>query len=87
MSFFNSKKQKSGQIAKNRLQLVIYQDRMNTNPEMVENLKHDILQVIQAYIDIDENALDIKINPPCEDSGEDGPALEVNIPIKGWKMR
>ncbi|MDR2167988.1 MAG: cell division topological specificity factor MinE [Clostridiales bacterium] len=86
--FFNSRKQKSGEIAKNRLQLVIYQDRMNTNPELVDRLRYDILQVIKSYIDIDEGALDIKISSPRGAAlGEDGPALEVNIPIKGWKMR
>ena len=81
---FGFKKQRSGQIAKNRLQLVIYQDRMSTNPEAIEMLKSDILKVIRNYMDIDEDAFDLKVGPS---GNSDVPALEVNIPIKGWKVR
>ena len=83
MDFFGlfSKKQASGKIAKNRLQLVLIQDRMNTSPEMLEMLKSDILKVLSNYVDIDEDELDIDI------SGADGPALVANIPIKAWKKR
>jgi len=83
MDFFSifSKKQKSGKVAKNRLQLVLIQDRMNTSPELIEMLKSDILKVLSNYVDIDEDELDIDI------SGSDGPALVANIPIKAWKKR
>ena len=76
------RKQKSGTVAKNRLQLVLIQDRLNTTPEMLEMLKSDILKVLANYMEIDENDLDIDM-----DSGADGPALVANIPIKSWKKR
>ena len=84
MDFFSmfGKKQKSGKIAKNRLQLVLIQDRMNTTPELIEMLKSDILKVLSNYVEIDEDELDIDM-----DSGTDGPALVANIPIKSWKKR
>jgi len=84
MEFFNifGKKQKSGSIAKSRLQLVLIQDRMNTSPETIEMLKSDILKVLSNYVDIDEDELDINM-----DKGEDGAALVANIPIKAWKKR
>ena len=84
MRFFGFKKQKSGAIARDRLQLVLFQDRMNTTPEMLDMLKSDIIRVIATYVDIDESELDIRIG---SDVGEDGPALVANIPIKGWKRR
>ncbi|MCL2575400.1 MAG: cell division topological specificity factor MinE [Defluviitaleaceae bacterium] len=86
MGFFGFKKQKSGQIAKDRLQLVLFQDRMNTSPQMLEMLKSDIIKVIASYVDIDEDELDIRIggDPAC---GEESPSLVANIPIKGWKRR
>ena len=84
---FNFKKQKSGQVAKDRLQLVLFQDRMNTSPEMLELLKSDIIKVIASYVDIDEDELDIRIGNVDSDCGEDGPSLLANIPIKGWKRR
>ena len=84
MDFFGlfNKKQKSGKVAKNRLQLVLIQDRMNTTPELIEMLKSDILKVLSNYVEIDEEDLDIDM-----DSGADGPALVANIPIKSWKKR
>jgi len=82
------KKQKSGEIAKNRLQLVIYQDRMKTNPETVDQLKHELLAVIMRFIDIDKSEPDIiKISQPTSNDMNEPLALEVNIPIKGWKVR
>ncbi|MCL2753499.1 MAG: cell division topological specificity factor MinE [Defluviitaleaceae bacterium] len=86
MGLFGFRKQKSGAIAKDRLQLVLFQDRMNTSPEMLEMLKSDIIKVIASYIDIDEDELDISIGGNT-DTGEEGPALMANIPIKGWKRR
>ncbi|MCL2397497.1 MAG: cell division topological specificity factor MinE [Defluviitaleaceae bacterium] len=90
MDFFGlfDRKQKSGQIAKSRLQLVLFQDRMNTSPEMIEMLKSDIIKVLANYVDIDEDGLDIKIGSQADGGSNDaGPALMANIPIKGWKKR
>ena len=88
MSVFGnfSKKQRSGEIAKNRLQLVLFQDRMNTSPRMLEMLKADIIKVITSYVEIDENELDIQIGGLSGETDE-GPTLLANIPIKGWKKR
>ncbi|MDR2182646.1 MAG: cell division topological specificity factor MinE [Clostridiales bacterium] len=84
MDFFGlfGKKQKSGSVAKSRLQLVLIQDRLDTTPEMLEMLKSDILKVLTNYMELDEDDLDIDM-----DSGADGPALVANIPIKSWKKR
>ena len=83
--FKRDKAEKSGEIAKNRLQLVLFQDRTNTSPQMIEMLKADIIKVIASYVEIDEDELDIKIDGLMGDG--DGPALLANIPIKGWKKR
>jgi len=91
MDFFGlfDRKPKSGQIAKNRLQLVLFQDRMNTSPQMLEMLKSDLIAVLANYVDIDEDGLNIKISTPDGDGPSTGesPALMANIPIKGWKTR
>jgi len=88
MDFFGlfGSKKKSGEIAKNRLQLVLIQDRMNTSPEMLQNLKTDLIRVLEKYVDIDHNALDIRVGG--SDRGNDeGPALLANIPIVKWKKQ
>jgi len=86
MGLFGFKKQKSGEIAKGRLQFMLFQDRLNTSPELLEMLKSDIVRVIVSYVDIDEDELDIRIDTGVE-VGNDAPALMANIPIKGWKRR
>jgi len=87
MDFFGlfDRKPKSGKIAKNRLQLVLYQDRMHTSPKMLEMLKADIIKVLAKYVDIDQEELDISLSK--DPQGDEGniPALVANIPIKGWK--
>ena len=84
MDFFGlfSNKNKSGKIAKDRLQLVLIRDRLSTTPEMLEMLKSDILQVLSKYMELDDDDLEIDM-----DSTVDGPALVANIPIRSWKKR
>lgn len=84
-----NKNKKSGKKAADRLKLIIYQDRIKTNPQTMEMLKQEIMEVISRYMDIDDDDLRVNLSPTAQNN-EDGSsvtALEVNIPIKGWKMR
>jgi len=89
MDFFGlfGSKKKSGEIAKNRLQLVLIQDRMNTSPEVLQNLKRDLIGVLEKYVDIDHNSLDIRVGGSDRGDRDDGPALLANIPIVKWKKQ
>lgn len=77
------KKKSSGNIAKDRLKLVLVSDRANCSPEIMEQIKNDIIKVISKYVEIDAEGLDIKITQ-TESEGNNGsvPALYANIPIK-----
>jgi len=83
------KKESSAKNAKDRLQVVILQDRrnrLNYSTQVLEMLKADILRVIRNYMEIDENELEFEIAPPKH--GEDGaeaPVLFANIPIKNLR--
>lgn len=81
MDFF--KKKSSGDIAKDRLKLLLISDRANCSPEVMEMIKNDIIQVISKYMEIDAEGLDIQITQ-TESDGNNGnvPALYANIPIK-----
>ncbi|EOS24284.1 cell division topological specificity factor [Lachnospiraceae bacterium 3-1] len=84
MDFF--KKKTSGDIAKDRLKLVLVSDRANCSPDVMEMIKNDIIQVISKYMEIDAEGLDIQITQ-TESDGNNGnvPALYANIPIKDMK--
>jgi cell division topological specificity factor len=80
------KKKSSGDIAKDRLKLLLISDRANCSPEIMELIKNDIIKVISKYMEIDAEGLDIQITQ-TESDGKNGavPALYANIPIKDLK--
>ena len=55
------RKKSSGEVAKDRLKLLLVSDRANCSPELMEQIKNDIIQVISKYMDIDAQGLDIQI--------------------------
>ena len=80
------KKETSKDVAKERLKLVLIHDRSNVSPQFLEMVKSEIIKVIQNYMDIDEEALDIQLTKTSSEDGERVvPALVANIPIKGMK--
>lgn len=80
------KKETSKDVAKERLKLVLIHDRSNVSPQFLEMVKCEIIKVIQNYMEIDEDTLDIQLTKTNSDDGERiVPALVANIPIKGMK--
>ncbi|WP_455716755.1 cell division topological specificity factor MinE [Anaerosporobacter sp.] len=80
------KKKASGNVAKDRLKLVLVSDRANCSPEIMEQMKNDIIKVISKYVEIDEEKLDIEITQTdSEENNGRVPALIANIPIKDLK--
>jgi cell division topological specificity factor len=80
------RKESSKDVAKERLKLVLIHDRSNVSPQFLEMVKGEIIKVIQNYMDIDEEALDIQLTKTNSEDGEHMvPALVANIPIKGMK--
>jgi cell division topological specificity factor MinE len=80
------RKKSSSNVAKDRLKMVLVSDRANCSPEIMEQIKNDIIQVISKYVEIDVEGLDIKIEQ-TESESTNGmvPALYANIPIKDMK--
>ena len=74
----------SKQAAKDRLKLVLMQDRASVSPDFFEMMKKEIIDVIQRYIEIDEESLEVELTRGLE-AGLEGPALYANIPIKNVK--
>ena len=86
MDFF--KKKNSGNVAKDRLKLLLISDRADCSPDVMENIKNDIIQVISKYMEIDAEGLDIQITQTeSESSNGSVPAIYANIPIKDLKNK
>ncbi len=72
----------SGDAAKERLHLVLMQDRANVSVDFLDLMKQEIIDVIKKYIDIDENEIDVRLTNQINEDGTNGaPALYANIPI------
>ena len=86
MNVLFGKKNKSSEVAKDRLKLVLIHDRMDCSTEVLEMMRADILEVISKYVDIDKDELSIEIsNKEYEIDGKKAPVLSANIPIKNLK--
>ena len=76
----------SKETAKERLHLVLMQDRANVSADFLELMKQEIIEVIKKYIDIEESAIDVRLtNEIAEDGSKGAPSLYANIPILNIK--
>ena len=84
--FSKEKNTESKDTAKERLHLVLMQDRANVSADFLELMKQEIIEVIKKYIDVDENLIDVKLTNKINNDGTTGaPALYANIPIVSIK--
>lgn len=67
----------SATTARQRLQLVLAHDRSDLNPELLEQMRREILEVVQRYVEIDLDGFDVTL-----ESEERVTALVANVPIK-----
>ena len=82
----NDNTSKSKDAAKERLHLVLMQDRANISADFLALMKQEIIEVIKKYIDVDENAIDVRLTNKSNDDGTTGaPVLYANIPIMSVK--
>ena len=76
------KPSKSKEAAKERLHLVLMQDRANVSADFLELMKQEIIDVIKKYIEVDDSAIDVRLTNKENADGTNGaPALYANIPI------
>ena len=81
-----AKKEKSKNTAKERLHLVLIQDRASISADFLDAMKQEIIDVIKKYIEVDESAIDVRLTNSTNDDGTNGaPALYANIPITNVK--
>jgi cell division topological specificity factor len=72
----------SSATAKERLRLVLLSDHLSLAPEVVDALKHDLIDVISRYLDVDVPNCDVTF-----EQREKEIAMLANIPILGMRPR
>jgi cell division topological specificity factor len=68
--------QNSSSTAKERLRLVLMTDHLALAPEIIENMKRDLVDVISRYVEVDRDK--VEVNFEREDRAL---AMLANIPI------
>ena len=80
VGFFSNVEQKeadeSKNVARNRLKLVLMQDRTNLNPNLLERMRGVLIDLLSKYVEMDKEALDLNF----ENDGE-SVALMLSIPV------
>ncbi|MBR6014367.1 MAG: cell division topological specificity factor MinE [Selenomonadaceae bacterium] len=82
MKVFGKAEKKSGKIAKERLQVVLIHDRASVSPEIMEQLKNDIIAVISKYMVINKNDMEISLA-----NDDESVALVANIPVNSLRHK
>jgi len=63
-------------VARNRLRVVLMQDRTNINPALLERMRKDLVKLLTKYLEMDKEALELNL----EQDG-DQMALMLSIPV------
>jgi cell division topological specificity factor len=72
----------SSATAKERLRLVLLSDHLSLAPDVVEALKHDLIEVISRYVEVDVPHCDVTFEHRDKEV-----AMLANIPILGMHAR
>lgn len=72
----------SGKVAKDRLRLVLTQDRAGISPALLDTLKDEIITVISRHIDVDVSAVEVTVTGTNRES-----SLVADIPLRDRRRR
>ena len=67
----------SADTARQRLQLVLAHDRSDLNPELLDQMRKEILEVVSRYVEIDLSETDVSL-----ETADRVTALVANLPIR-----
>ncbi|MCH5280205.1 MAG: cell division topological specificity factor MinE [Lachnospiraceae bacterium] len=56
------RKKKSGEIAKDRLKILLISDRIDCSPEVMEMIKREIAKILCKYMQIDTSTLELEFS-------------------------
>lgn len=80
IGFFRQSEQQSEEsskdVARNRLRVVLMQDRTNLTPELMERMRKELIELLSKYVEMDKEALELNL----EQEG-DQMALMLSIPV------
>jgi cell division topological specificity factor len=77
---FGRREPPSSRVAKERLRLVLTQDRAGISPVLLDTLKDEIISVISRHLDIDVDGVQVTVSQSNHES-----SLVADIPLTNRK--
>lgn len=71
-----SNQQNAKEVARNRLRVVLMQDRTNLTPELLQRMRKELVELLSKYVEMDKEALELNF-----DQEGDQMALMLSIPV------
>ena len=66
----------SKDVARNRLRVVLMQDRTNLTPQLLERMRGELVELLSKYLEMDKDALELNLDQDGEQM-----ALALSIPV------
>lgn len=66
----------SKDVARNRLRVVLMQDRTNLTPQLLERMRKELVELLSKYLEMDKDALELNLDQDGEQM-----ALALSIPV------
>jgi cell division topological specificity factor len=79
---FGRREPTSREVAKERLQLVLVQDRIKISPATLDRMKDELITVISRYVEIDAGGVEVTFTQGRRES-----RLVADIPVVGPARR
>lgn len=71
-----SKEENAKDVARNRLRVVLMQDRTNLTPDLLQRMRKELVELLSKYVEMDKDALELNF-----DQEGDQMALMLSIPV------
>ncbi len=82
MRFFRRRQPSTGEVARERLRLVLAHDRANISPGLLDTLKDEIIAVISRHVPIDPDGVEVTFT-----EGPRVSRLVADIPLRTQQRR
>ncbi|MDE0184731.1 MAG: cell division topological specificity factor MinE [Candidatus Poribacteria bacterium] len=74
--------QKSKDVAKSRLQLILVQDRIGIDEQLMQALQTDMTALLSRYFELEQDGIEMEMQREGQSM-----ALVANIPVSSLKIR